>query len=115
MFCYRFFVKEGYKVKLPGRCAQRTINRLQLTIPIHLNYNGTKALQIIEGKAPYNIDAKNRVTRSLLKKHRPVICKPNPITIALKYQKMYQDATYQTMEKVGEQLGVVPCQGPSDA
>jgi hypothetical protein len=28
------------------------------------------------------------------------------ITIALKYQKMYGDAAYQTMEKVGEQFGV---------
>ena len=35
-----------------------------------------------------------------------MICKPNPITIALKYQQMYEDADYQTMEKVGQQLGV---------
>lgn len=26
--------------------------------------------------------------------------------IALKYQKMYEDTTYQTMEKVGEQFGI---------
>jgi len=26
--------------------------------------------------------------------------------IALKYQKMYEDAAYQTMEKVGDQFGV---------
>jgi len=39
--------------KLPGRCTQRTINRLQLTIPIHLNYNSTNALHIKEGKAPF--------------------------------------------------------------
>ena len=35
-----------------------------------------------------------------------MICKPNPITIALKYQKMYEDSAFQTMEKVGQQLGV---------
>ena len=63
-------------------------------------------MNIIEGKAPFNIDSKNRITRRLLREHRPAVCKPNPITIALKYQKMYQDAAYQTMEKVGDQFGV---------
>ena len=93
-------------MKLPDRCTQRIRNRLNLHIPIYLNYNGRTSLEITEGKIPYDIDAKNRVTRRLLKRHRPVICKPNPITIALKYQKMYENSAYQTMEKVGQQLGV---------
>jgi hypothetical protein len=69
-------------------------------------FNKDKQLQIFEGKAPYGISTDKRITRRLLKEHRPVICKPNPISIALKYQKMYEDADFQTMEKVGQQLGV---------
>src|SRR5271154_1153378 len=92
--------------KLPGRCTQRTINRLQLTIPIHLNYNGTTALNIIEGKAPFDIDSKNRITRRLLREHRPIVCKPNPIKTAMKYQRLYEDASYQSMEKVAQELGI---------
>jgi hypothetical protein len=92
--------------KLPGRCTQRTINRLQLTIPIYLNYNGTTALNITEGRAPFNIDSKNRITRRLLREHKPIVCKPNPIKIAIKYQRMYEDAAYQSMEKVAQELGI---------
>ena len=91
-------------IKLPGRCTQRTINRLQLTIPIHINYNGTNALHITEGKAPFNIDSKNRITRRLLREHRPVICKPNPFIIAQKYQKLYEQM--RSMTAIGQQFGV---------
>ena len=69
-------------------------------------FNKDKQLQIVEGKAPYGISTDKRITRRLLKEHRPVVCKPNPITVALKYQKMYEDSAFQTMEKVGQQLGV---------
>ena len=93
-------------IKLPGRCTQRTINRLQLTIPIHINYNGTTALQIVEGRAPYDINSKNRITRRLLKEHRPVVCKPNPINTALKYQKIYEVTTCKSMEEIAQQFGV---------
>jgi hypothetical protein len=69
-------------------------------------FSPTKALEIIEGKAPYEISTPERINKAFLKRHKPVICKPNPINIALKYQKMYEDAAYQTMEKVGEEFGV---------
>jgi hypothetical protein len=69
-------------------------------------FNKDKQLPIVEGRAPYGISTDKRITRRLLKEHQPVVCKPNPIMIALKYQKLYQDAAYQTMEKVGQQFGV---------
>ena len=75
-------------------------------MPIHFIFNKDKRLQIVEGKAPYGISTDKRITRRLLKEHQPIVCKPNPITVALKYQKMYEDSAFQTMEKVGHQLGV---------
>jgi len=79
---------------------------LTIHVPIHFIFNKDKRLQIVEGKAPYGISTDKRITRRLLKEHKPVICKPNPITIALRYQKMYEDSAFRTMEKVGQQLGV---------
>ena len=58
----------------------------------------------MEGKAPYGISTDKRITRRLLKEHRPVVCKLNPITIAMKYQKLYAD--YGSMEKVAQEFGV---------
>ena len=92
--------------KLPSRDTQRTNNRLNLCIPIHLIFSPTRALEIVEGKAPYDISTTERINKAFLRRHKPVVCKPNPIMIALKYQKMYEDAAYQTMEKVGQQFGV---------
>ena len=69
-------------------------------------FNATRALEIVEGAAPYDISTTERINKALLRRHKPVICKPNPITIALKYQKMYEDAAYQSMEKIGDQIGV---------
>jgi hypothetical protein len=79
---------------------------ITIHVPIHFIFNKDKKLEIREGKAPYGITTDKRITKRLLKVHRPVICKPNPITIALQYQKMYEDSAFQTMEKVGQQLGV---------
>ena len=79
---------------------------LTIHVPIHFIFNKDKRLQIVEGKAPYGISTDKRITRRLLKEHQPIVCKPNPITVALKYQKMYEDSAFQTMEKVGHQLGV---------
>ena len=61
---------------------------------------------IIEGKAPYGISSTNRINKALLRRHKPVVCKPNPIKIALKYQQMYADSAQQTMEQVGQQFDV---------
>ena len=91
---------------LPDPVTERTPKVLTIHVPIHFMFNKDKQLQIVEGKAPYGISTDKRITRRLLKEHRPVVCKPNPITIALKYQKMYEDSTFRTMEKVGQQLGV---------
>ncbi len=75
-------------------------------IPIYLSFNNTNGLSIIEGKAPYGISATERINKAILRRNKPVICKPNPIIIALKYQKIYENAAYQTIEKVGQQFGV---------
>jgi hypothetical protein len=75
-------------------------------IPIYLSFNNTNGLCIIEGHTPYGISTTERINKTLLRRNKPVICKPNLITTALKYQKMYEDATYQSMEKVGQQFGV---------
>ena len=75
-------------------------------MPIYFIFNKDKRLEIREGKAPYGISTDKRITRRLLKTHRPVICKPNPISIALKYQKIYEETAHQSMEQVGQQFGV---------
>jgi len=92
--------------KLPTPTTERTPLILTIHVPIYFIFNKDKRLEIREGKAPYGISTDKRITRRLLKQHRPVICKPNPIKIALKYQKMYEDAAYQTMEKVGQEIGI---------
>ena len=89
---------------LPGRDTQRTINRLNLHIPIHLIYNGTSGLDILDGNAPYGISTRDRITKAILRRHKPVICKPNPIQTALKYQEIYEQTG--SMTAVGRQFGV---------
>ena len=89
---------------LPGRDTQRTIHKLILHIPIHLIYNGSNALDILEGKAPYGISSTDRITKAILRRHKPVICKPNPIAIALKYQQLYEQTGSMTI--VGQQFDV---------
>ena len=75
-------------------------------MPIYFIFNKDKRLEIREGTAPYGISTDKRITRRLLKTHRPVVCKPNPISIALKYQKIYEETAHQSMEQVGQQFGV---------
>ncbi|MGE0269495.1 MAG: hypothetical protein AB7S78_13680 [Candidatus Omnitrophota bacterium] len=75
-------------------------------MPIHLIFNGNKALDIVEGQAPYGISTCERVTKAILQRYKPVICKPNPITTALKYKRIYNEAEYQSMEKVAQEFGV---------
>jgi hypothetical protein len=74
--------------------------------PIYFIFNKDKRLEIREGKSPYGIRTDKRITRRLLKAFRPVVCKPNPITVAMKYQKIYNDSAYQSMEKVAQEFGV---------
>ena len=92
--------------KLPSPVTERTPKVITIHVPIHFIFNKDKRLEIREGKAPYGINTDKRINRRLLKEHQPVICKPNPITIALKYQKMYEDSAFQSMEKVGQQLRI---------
>ena len=75
-------------------------------VPIYFIFNKDKRLEIREGKTPYGISTDKRITRRLLKEHRPVVCKPNPITTALKYQRIYNEANYQSLEKVAQEFGV---------
>ena len=95
-----------FKFKLPDPTTQRTPKVLTIHVPIYFIFNKDKRLEIREGKAPYGISTDKRITRRLLKAHRPVVCKPNPIVLALKYQKIYDDPDYQSMEKVAQEFGV---------
>ena len=79
---------------------------LTIHVPIYFIFNKDKRLEIREGKSPYGISTDKRITRRLLKEHRPVVCKPNPISIALKYRRIYNEAEYQSMEKVAQEFGV---------
>lgn len=92
--------------KLPDPTSGRTPKVLTIHVPIYYIFNKDGKLQILEGKAPYGISTDKRITRRLLKEHKPIICKPNPIKIALKYQQIYNDSTYQTMDKVAQEFGV---------
>jgi len=79
---------------------------ITLHVPIHFIFNKDKRLQIVEGKAPYGISTDKRITRRLLKEHRPFVCKPNPINTALKYQKIYENTACKSMEEIAQQFGV---------
>ena len=79
---------------------------LTIHVPIYFIFNKDKRLEIREGKSPYGISTDKRITRRLLKEHRPVVCKPNPITTALKYQRIYNETAYQSMERVAKEFGV---------
>ena len=91
---------------LPDPSIQRTPKVLTIHVPIYFIFNKDKRLEIREGKSPYGISTDKRITRRLLKEHRPIICKPNPIVLALKYQKIYDAPDYQSMEKVAQEFGV---------
>jgi len=69
-------------------------------------FNCSNALEIIEGNAPYGISTSNRITKALLRRHKPVICKPNPLTIALKYDRIYHSLPVKSMENVAQQFGI---------
>ena len=75
-------------------------------MPIHLIFNNNRALDIIEDQAPYGISTPERLTKTTLRRYKPVICKPNPVVLALKYQKIYDHPDYQSMEKVAQEFGV---------
>ena len=73
-------------------------------MPIHLIFNGNRALDIIEGKAPYGISTFERLTKTILRRYKPIVCKPNPIKTALKYKQLYEQAG--SMTAVANKLGV---------
>ena len=79
---------------------------LTIHVPIYFIFNKDKRIEIREGQSPYGISTDKRITRRLLKEHRPVVCKPNPIILTLKYQKIYNHADYKSMEKVAHEFGV---------
>ena len=91
---------------LPDPVTERTPKVLTIHVPIYFIFNKDKHLDILEGKAPYGISTDKRITRRLLKEHRPVICKPNPLTIALKYDKIYQSLPAKSMENVAQQFDI---------
>jgi len=91
---------------LPDTVIKRTPKVLTIHVPIYFIFNKDKHLDIREGKPPYGISTDKRITSRLLKEHRPVVCKPNPIMTALKYQRIYNETAYQSMEKVAQEFGI---------
>ena len=92
--------------KLPDRDSQLTGNRLTLHFPIHIIFNRFKGLDIIEGEAPYKISTDNRITKTILQRFKPVLCKPNPIKLAQKYQTIYEQSETRSINSVAEQFGI---------
>jgi len=93
-------------IKLRDPTTTRTPKVLTIHVPIYFIFNKDKRLEIREGKTPYGISTDKRITRRLLRENRPVVCKPNPITLALKYQRIYNGTEYHSMEKVAQEFGV---------
>ena len=75
-------------------------------MPIHVRYDSKRRVSIVEGDAPYQISTNERITKTLLKRHKPIIAKPNPIKTAMKYQNYYNSLAEPSMTKVGEHFGV---------
>ena len=75
-------------------------------MPIHIRYDSKRRVSIVEGEAPYKISTNERVTKTLLKHHKPIIAKRNPIKIALEYEKYYKSLPEPSMAKTGEHFGV---------
>ena len=100
--CIKLMIQAS--IWLPTPATERTPLVLTIHMPIYFIFNKDKRLEIREGKAPYGISTDKRITKRLLKQHKPVICKLNPITIAIKYQEIY--AAKGSMEKVAQEFGV---------
>ena len=90
--------------KLPTPTTKRTPLILTIHMPIYFMFNKDKQLQIFEGKTPYGISTDKRITRRLLKEHQPIVCKPNPIKTALKYQQLYDKTA--SIDIVTQQFGI---------
>lgn len=75
-------------------------------MPIHTRYDSKRRVSIVEGEAPYQISTNERITKTLLKRHKPIIAKRNPIKVALEYEKYYKSLSKPSMDKVGEYFGV---------
>ena len=75
-------------------------------MPIHIRYDSKRQVSIVEGEAPYQISTNERITKTLLKRHKPIIAKTNPIKVALEYEKYYKSPSEPSMAKVGEHFGV---------
>jgi hypothetical protein len=75
-------------------------------MPIHVRFNAQRQVEIVEGDAPYKISTDERITKTLLKKHKPARLKPNPIQTALRYDKLRKGLSNPTMEEVAKHVGV---------
>ncbi len=75
-------------------------------MPIHLIFKGDRSLGIVEGNAPYKISTNDRITKTLLTQHKPIICKPNPIKIAQKYKEIYDRLNTPSMTQVAKEFEI---------
>jgi len=71
-----------------------------------MRFNSLRQVEIADGEAPYQISTGERITKVLLRKHKPIQMKPNPIQTALNYAKLYEGLANPSMEKVGQHFGV---------
>ncbi len=75
-------------------------------MPIHILTGIRGRIDIIEGEAPYQISTNERITKTLLKRHKPIKVKPNPIQTALKYDKLYRGLSNPSLTEVGKHFGI---------
>ena len=84
----------------------RTPLDFTIAIPIHMAYNKKREVGIVEGNAPYGISTEERINKKILKDNQPIEPKPNPLKIALQYQKVYKNLPSPSMTETAKILGV---------
>jgi len=94
------------EIKLPDPLDMRTPLDFTIVIPIHMAYNKKREVGIVEGDAPYGISTEERINKKILKDYQPIEPKPNPLKIALEYQKVYKTLPKPSMTETAKIFGV---------
>jgi len=72
---------------------------------MYLRFRG-QSLQIIFEEPPYNLKTEERITESMLKEAKPVLRRPSPLEVALKYAEVYNELTIVSKTQVAMRFGV---------
>ena len=75
-------------------------------MPIYIQFDSDRRLQIVEGDAPYKISTNERITKLILKRFGEQKSKPNVIKTALEYDKVYKSLPNPTLSQVAKHFGV---------